>query len=709
VAGRLKRVLSTALRSLLIRVERPIGHGAVVRDIDGIWVPSYSSPFTMADSLIQPYAQHATVYKAVTIIARNIASVKLEFFKGDSDEALPPTDPIVALFSNPEKRSGLRQRQFVMKHAQDMELSGDWFIEFGEFARGGKGRSEIPTTMRRLPRSRMRPDIEPNTGAMRGWIYQPPVGAARHLPDEKIMHSFYPSPYDDLMGMAPMSAALLDADSDYQAAMWNRYFFENDTSSGVVFKRDKDTYSDPEKDREFLEWWKQKRAGVSRSHTAILPPPGTDVTELGTSQSEMGFIDLRRFSREQILAVFDVPPAVAGVFEYANYANAKEQLRYFWYHKLFPMMDDLESVIQTDFLDRFNTGVRVAFKREDVQALIVDYDQKIDAAVKLWGMGLPFDVVNERLDLGFDTEDIEGTDIGYLPFSVQQVGAERLPAPSDAGETPDETDETEPGERSESRRSSVALSFRESDARRRRWLAYMQAIDRSERYMLSAWRGFLEWAGTQAVKDLHDSEQAAFLGLVVHRENQILPDDEEVMNEAKRRVRGPEVAAYRAGRKTAEADLDKNLAFALVDQKIVKALQKRSVYIKSAALAVQKDIRDRVGAGIAAGESVSTIADSILEYIDQSKQGMAQTVARTETLAPFATARIDAFVEAGVREHEWLSARDDDVRTSHLIDRQVRHIGSAFSNGLMYPHDPTAPAEEVINCRCVAIPVVEAA
>jgi HK97 family phage portal protein len=709
MAGRLTRVISTALRALVRRLETPaVRHGAVVRDLDGIWIPSYSSPFTMADSLIQPYAQHATVYKAVTIIARNISSVKLEFFKGDSDEALPPTDPIVALFANPEKRSGLRQRQFVMKHAQDLELSGDWFIEFGEFARGGKGRSEIPTSMRRLPRSRMRPDIEPSTGAMRGWIYQPSVGAARKIPDEMIMHSFYPSPYDDLMGLAPLSAALLEADSDYQAAMWNRYFFENDTSSGVVFKRDKDTYADAEKDREFLEWWKQKRSGVSRSHTAILPPPGTDVTELGTSQTEMGFIDLRRFAREQILAVFDVPPAVAGVFEYANYANAKEQLRYFWYHKLFPMLDDLESVIQTDFLDRFNTGVRCAFKREDVQALIVDYDHKIDAAVKIWGMGLPFDVVNERLDLGFDTEDIDGTEIGYLPFSVQQVGMEGLPAPADAREVPDDDEDEDELEKQESRRSSVALSFRESDARRRRWLAYMQAIDRSERYMLSAWRGFLDWAGAQAIKDLTSSEQAAFLGLVIHRENQILPDDEEVMNEAKSRVKGPEVAAYRAGRKTAEADLAADLA-AAHDQKIVKALQQRSVYIKSAALAVQKDIRDRVGAGITAGDPIPTIADAIREYIDQAKQGMAQTVARTETLAPFATARIDAFGEAGVREHEWLSARDSDVRASHLIDGEVRHIGSEFSNGLMYPHDPTAPADEVINCRCVVIPVVEAA
>jgi hypothetical protein len=35
-----------------------------------------------------------------------------------------------------------------------------------------------------------------------------------------------------------------------------------------------------------------------------------------------------------------------------------------------------------------------------------------------------------------------------------------------------------------------------------------------------------------------------------------------------------------------------------------------------------------------------------------------------------------------------------------MIHGQVRNIGEEFSNGCKHPHDPDAPIEETINCRC---------
>ena len=53
------------------------------------------------------------------------------------------------------------------------------------------------------------------------------------------------------------------------------------------------------------------------------------------------------------------------------------------------------------------------------------------------------------------------------------------------------------------------------------------------------------------------------------------------------------------------------------------------------------------------------------------------------------------------------------VRDSHAavgVDGQVRDIGDPFVLGdgvtLLYPLDPSGPPGDVINCRCVAIPVV---
>lgn len=49
----------------------------------------------------------------------------------------------------------------------------------------------------------------------------------------------------------------------------------------------------------------------------------------------------------------------------------------------------------------------------------------------------------------------------------------------------------------------------------------------------------------------------------------------------------------------------------------------------------------------------------------------------------------------------WRSVLDGKTRESHQkVDKEWQEIEDPFSNGLMYPHDPNAPASERCNCRC---------
>jgi len=86
-------------------------------------------------------------------------------------------------------------------------------------------------------------------------------------------------------------------------------------------------------------------------------------------------------------------------------------------------------------------------------------------------------------------------------------------------------------------------------------------------------------------------------------------------------------------------------------------------------------------------------------------QNRAQYIARTELGGVINESRNEAFKEVGIQKHEWLSAHDARVRETHRIDGQIRTIGERFSNGLLYPNDPSGPPEEIINCRCLALPV----
>lgn len=136
---------------------------------------------------------------------------------------------------------------------------------------------------------------------------------------------------------------------------------------------------------------------------------------------------------------------------------------------------------------------------------------------------------------------------------------------------------------------------------------------------------------------------------------------------------------------------------------------------------VRRAVRDRVRQIAATTEArAARIADAILDIDDDgpiddvidSVRGTYEqhliwstTVARTEVARAVNHASLFGAIDQGLATKEWLTSHDDRVRTSHVIaDAQVVPIDRTFRVGrsrLRYPSDPTGPAGEVINCRCV--------
>ena len=79
-------------------------------------------------------------------------------------------------------------------------------------------------------------------------------------------------------------------------------------------------------------------------------------------------------------------------------------------------------------------------------------------------------------------------------------------------------------------------------------------------------------------------------------------------------------------------------------------------------------------------------------------------ISRTETGKAQNTARFMQYDDAGVDELEWRASTTGDVRDTHAAQSGTRvELGQAFPNGLKHPHEPGAPAAEVVNCRCRVI------
>lgn len=89
--------------------------------------------------------------------------------------------------------------------------------------------------------------------------------------------------------------------------------------------------------------------------------------------------------------------------------------------------------------------------------------------------------------------------------------------------------------------------------------------------------------------------------------------------------------------------------------------------------------------------------------IAQTERNRVQSQARADTIREAA--------EAGVVMHKRWSTRMVNSRDSHVALNGVEipegeKFHTIWGNALAYPGDPDAPAREVINCRCVLVPVV---
>lgn len=119
---------------------------------------------------------------------------------------------------------------------------------------------------------------------------------------------------------------------------------------------------------------------------------------------------------------------------------------------------------------------------------------------------------------------------------------------------------------------------------------------------------------------------------------------------------------------------------------------------------VKKAVNTQLLEGYSNGEDLSDLKDRVRRVFNAGTS-RARTIARTEIGIAQNTGRFETMQAQGIEKHEWLSAGDEHVREDHQIDGEVVAMGDEFSNGLKYPNQSGAPAELVINCRCVALPV----
>lgn len=120
---------------------------------------------------------------------------------------------------------------------------------------------------------------------------------------------------------------------------------------------------------------------------------------------------------------------------------------------------------------------------------------------------------------------------------------------------------------------------------------------------------------------------------------------------------------------------------------------------------VMKNISQSYNEGLGIDEAKRRLT---VEY-NGLKSWEAQRIARTEINSAQNDGAFDVYGELGVEYQQWWTAQDERVRQSPQADHRVMHgkvvkVGTAFSNGLLYPGDRQGKISQWINCRCTTLP-----
>lgn len=650
-----------------------------------------SSPSIGTSRLNNPYEQSVTFYRAIRAFAQNIMRIPLEFKKQGTD-VVDVTHPINRLWTKP---NGLmRGRQLQEAIAIDLEHWGNAFLWQGEPTSFSPGAPRVPASLRRIrPAQVVEIKFDEDDDPV-AFIVQP-QGARKVIPSEQMMHFRNWNPYDDKFGTTWAKAARDEMESDYFMLRHNKSYFRRGARIDGVLKPTQSYNLTPEQAEELKMSIIARHVGQERAWTPMVLPAGLDWTPTGQSFKDMDFNAGRRYQREQTLSGAGLPPALAGILEFANYANMMPQLRIFFELELFPRLEYIQSVIQVDLLDRHAIPLECYFKTEAVNALIEDLGAKVEAGVKLQGMGVTLGEVNDRLELGLPLKGNPVKDVSVLPFSVQRAEdvvnpPEPEPAPEPGPAPPAPSDEAK-ALHVEQRRAALWKAIRKyprglEDKAESRWRNLVLGLQQQTLAALAA-------AERKSVKALGPSDiDAITFNLADAREEAIV-------------VMTP---MWREGMKRG-ADSLKDLSgiaidFNFLDPGVIAQLQARRVKIVGTTRRMAADLRSVVSDSIYAGHTEEDTRQRVLDFFAGERRN-ARTIARTETHSAFSAGRFEGMKQAGVQEIEWLSSRDGNVRESHVdLDGDSVQIGQTFRNGCRFPLDPQGEAAEVINCRCDGIP-----
>ncbi|MFA5376483.1 MAG: phage portal protein [Dehalococcoidia bacterium] len=685
-------------------------------------LPAAKSTYPASDILF--YQAVAWVYIGISRIAHELASLPMEArvpkrakkstAQGSAEYDVLESGPAADIIARPNPDMGMYEILALM--VPDLFLTGEGFLTLESDNQTPTG---VPIEMYRQPSHKMETIVGTGEDLISHYEFRH-GGGTRRFEVPEVIHIRMPNPNNHFHGLAPV-ASLKTTLTLHQAVLdYHKDFFRNCPIMGIGIGV-KQQLAKEVRER-LIEDLESKYGGQNRFRPPLMEG---DVTALNLipNLTELGFESLQKETRLAILAAFGVPPAIAGILEFANYSNMEQQERIMWKYGIIPPARLIESAINLRLPGRFPTvqGLEYRFNFERVAAL---HDNEGEIATRTAAL----------YNAGIITQNEARQKVGVDPIPDGNI-FKPMPSTSLFGDisNPDKISEGAKIQKcgccgsSDRNGGSNALAHRsdDPDPKKEHWLRFDSKLTKVERSFAQVMAEFFKDQLDRTLERFDKTTGGKLCHpLFPYTKAGDVPDDSDAIfpraaeGEALRQATEPEIKrVIEAVGADVFSSFGIDAAFDLTNPHVVQVISNGMNKITKINNTTWEYVKQILADGYNEGAPIATIRDNLITQFESwykpepGQMGVGprcQLIARTEMQKFVNGGQFAAHQEAegfGLRlEKVWLHSQADNAREDHLdADGQTVLLNDPFIIGgvqMMYPGDPDAGPDQICNCRC---------
>ena len=512
----------------------------------------------------------------------------------------------------------------------------------------------------------------------------------------------------------------------------------------------------------FGDNWKANLLGVSNTFKTHFVNQDIKTEKLGQDFVNMQLVDLRRFARDTIRQVWGIPPELLGILENSNRSTIDAADFIFNTHVIVPRADQERQFIQQHIVPEYDARLLVDYvspiQENKTLALATakaaPYVLRVDEWRARMGAeplgekdGGQLFVVQKGLRTVEDLSELEkGEPLQLTPGEPPAPPGNPEPKPKKPSTPPaSESSRRTEEERQEARKAGQATpkgpcgssSTTQPGTRRTSGvtliagrLPSLEGLDPIFAKRMRKRRD--EWDRVEAVvfkpamKEFTGAYRAMMAQVFRVIGNEIKSGKRKLdlsgQKRKGRKLHSTYLSIYKAAKSDAETHMPQAPAKAAPVVPVDAAEESFVLSLSSGSrLGRVFDTMERRlqalidGAvdGMLDDAAIAALLDGEMESILDDAAYL-ELVSSTEVGATVSGARDFTIRRRGFKNAEWIDMHDTRVRPTHQIygASGVHKMGFNYATltggryKLRRPHDPAAPPEEVINCRCILVPVV---